>query len=134
MTLHITLREGEKMIVNGAVLRAVRRMDFAVENHVAILRGTEVMTPEQATSPARRLYFACMMAYIDSERREEQQAHMLVLLQDIMAVLESADARALCVSFARNVAFADYYRALGDCRKLIACEAAILARSDAAAA
>ncbi|MDO3693215.1 flagellar biosynthesis repressor FlbT, partial [Pseudomonas sp. DKN 2791] len=61
--LRITLRDGEKAIVNGAVIRAVGRTQIAVENQVSILRGREIMRPEEATTPARQLYFAAMLAY-----------------------------------------------------------------------
>ena len=38
MALRISLRDGEKMIVNGAVLRSVGRTDLSIENNAAILR------------------------------------------------------------------------------------------------
>ena len=71
--LRITLKDGEKIIVNGAVLRSVGRTSLCVENKVTLLRGRDVMSPDDANTPAKRLYFACMMAYIDEESRERHQ-------------------------------------------------------------
>ncbi len=51
------------MVVNGAVLRSVGRTNICVESKATILRGRDVMTVEEANTPARLLYFRpAMMA------------------------------------------------------------------------
>jgi flagellar biosynthesis repressor protein FlbT len=120
--LRITLRDGEKAIVNGAVLRAVGRTQIAVENKVAILRGREVMRPEEATTPARQLYFATMLAYIDEPGRDAHQESVVQLLGSLMAILASPVARETCIRFAHDLAQGDYYKALLVARELIAIE------------
>ena len=130
MTLRISLRDGEQMIVNGAVLRSVGRTDLCVENTVTLLRGREVMRAEEAVTPARRLYFACMMAYIDPDGATAHQDQIVHFLTDLMGALESYEAKASCVSFVRKVATAHFYRALADCRALIAYEDAVLGRCE----
>jgi flagellar protein FlbT len=134
MTLRISLRDGEQMIVNGAVLRSIGRTDLNVENNVALLRGREIMAADEATTPARRLYFSCMMAYIDQENAFAHQDGVVRFLGELMAALESHEAKSVCVSFARKVATADYYRALADCRTLIAYEAEVFERATSQAA
>lgn len=135
MTLRISLKDGEKMIVNGAVLRAVGRTDLVVENQVALMRGREVMSPEEATTPARHLYFACMLAYIGGEEDVGARHDAIVsLLGDLMTALEAEEPRAICARIAHRLATRDYYRALGDCRNLIAYEAKALARVEPRAA
>ncbi|WP_445193713.1 flagellar biosynthesis repressor FlbT [Sphingomonas sp. Tas61C01] len=130
MTLRISLRDGEQMIVNGAVLRASGRVELEVENRVAILRGREIMNPTDATTPARRLYLACMLSYIDEPGRTIHHDMVVALLGDLLGVLESPRARTVCLDFAQHVAIGDYYRALGSCRALIDYEAAALARGE----
>ena len=135
MTLRISLKDGEKMIVNGAVLRAVGRTDLVVENQVSLMRGREVMTPEEATTPARRLYFACMLAYIGGEEGlSAQQDQIVTLLGDLVSALEADEAKATCAQIAHHLATGNYYRALGDCRNLIAYESEALARIEHRAA
>lgn len=134
MTLRISLKSGEKIVVNGAVLRATGRTDLVVENHAAIMRGREVMSPDEATSPARRLYFACMMAYIDEAGRDRHQDEVVLRLGELVAALESEEARAACARFAHRLAIGDYYRALAECRGIFAYEAAALARLEPRAA
>lgn len=120
--LRITLRDGEKAIVNGAVLRAVGRTQIAVENQVSILRGREVMQPEEATTPARQLYFAAMLAYIDPANRDQHQDNVVALIGSLVATLTAPEARAACIAFAHDMATGDYYKALSAARELIGFE------------
>lgn len=133
MTLRITLRDGEQMVVNGAVLRARGRSELVIENHVAILRGREVMTPAEATTPARRLYLACMMAYIDPANRDAHHGVVVDMLGDLVAAFETPSAKAVCIAFAQAIAVGEHYRALVACRKLIDHETTALGRVEQAA-
>ena len=132
MALRISLRDGEKMIVNGAVLRSVGRTDLSIENAAAILRGRDLMTPEEANTPARRLYFACMMAYIDDGERTQHQDDIVQLVRALLGALKAPEAQAACVTFAQKVACQQFYAALSDCRWLINYEAELLAAPVAA--
>lgn len=127
MTLKISLRDGEKLIVNGAVLRSVGRAVISVENRAAILRGRDVISHEDATTPARRLYHACITAYTDPEHRDRHQDSILMALTEIVAAMPAHAAQSACASFAHSVAMGDYYRALAACRDLIALEREITA-------
>ena len=126
MTLRIALRDGEKVVVNGAVLTSVGRTEIKVENQVAILRGREIMAPETATTPARSLYFHTMMAYVDPEGTDGHQDRIIKALEQVTSLLPTAEGRALCLSFARHAANMQYYKALADCRQLMRIEAEML--------
>ena len=128
MTLRITLRDGEQMVVNGAVLRAGRRCDLIIENPAAILRGREIMTPGEANSPARRLYLACMMAYIDDRHRVAHHDDVVARLSELLDAFEAEPAKLACTQFAHLIATGEYHRALAACRSLIAYEAEALGR------
>lgn len=131
--LRITLRAGEKVAVNGAVLRAPRRMTVELLNGAAVLRGREIMTPEEATTPARRLYFATMMAYLEPERLTEYQETIVAALSEVQAVLPAGEAHPTTCAFAREVASQRYYPALSACRRLIRLEEEVLGPLDEAA-
>lgn len=131
--LRISLRDGEKIIVNGAVLKAVGRTDLVVENQVSILRGRQVMKPEEATTPARQLYFHTIMAYVDSTDSENHQDRIVEALEKVMALLPSPEASAVSLSFAKQVAQLQFYKALGDCRELMRLESEAIDRMSAAA-
>lgn len=125
--LKITLKKDEKLVLNGAVLRASARTELYLENDAAVLRGRDVMAAHEADTPARRLYFACMMAYLDPVRRTSYQDDILTLLADILAALELPEAKAWCMAFARYVGEQDYYRALSVGRLLMDYEASVFA-------
>lgn len=128
MTLRISLRDGEKVVINGAVIRVSGRTDLAIESKVTILRGREIMNPAEATTPARSLYFYTMMAYLDPERIEEHHIRVISSLQAVVRLLLGEEARTATASFAKRAATADYYRALGDCRTLMRLEHDALAQ------
>ncbi|WP_300973717.1 flagellar biosynthesis repressor FlbT [Sphingomonas sp. LHG3406-1] len=128
MTLRISLRDGEKVVINGAVIRASRRTDLAIESKVTILRGREIMSPAEANTPARALYFHTMMAYLDPEGIEEHHRRIIDTLGSVTRLAPCGTGRAAVASFAERAASADYYRALGDCRTLMRIEHDALAQ------
>jgi flagellar biosynthesis repressor protein FlbT len=115
------------------VLRAEGRTTLWLESEAAILRGREVMKPEEADTPARLLYFTCMMAYLDPKRLAQHQHDIILLLGDLIKAFEGAAAKASCAAFAREVAEGNFYRALAECRALIDHEAAALVSTPRAA-
>lgn len=63
--LQLGLRSGEKIYVNGAVLRVDRKVRLELLNDAKFLLEAHVMKPEQATTTLRRLYFLVQGALID---------------------------------------------------------------------
>ena len=62
MGLKLSLKPGEKFVVNGAVLvNADRRSSLVIENTASVLRERDIMQPEDANTPAKRIYFVVMM-------------------------------------------------------------------------
>ena len=55
--MFIHLKRGEKLYVNGAVLRVDRRTSLEFLNDVTFLLENHVMQAEEATTPIRKLYF-----------------------------------------------------------------------------
>jgi flagellar protein FlbT len=55
--MHISLRAGEKIYINGAVLRADRKVSLELLNDATFLLEAHVMRVEDASTPLRQLYF-----------------------------------------------------------------------------
>jgi flagellar protein FlbT len=55
--MHISLRSGEKLYVNGAVLRVDRKVSLELLNDATFLLEAHVMRVEEANTPLRQLYF-----------------------------------------------------------------------------
>lgn len=63
--MFIHLKRGEKLYVNGAVLRVDRRTSLEFLNDVTFLLENHVMQAEQATTPVRQLYFIVQTMLMD---------------------------------------------------------------------
>jgi flagellar protein FlbT len=55
--MNISLRRGERIFINGAVLRVDRKVCIELLNDVTFLLENHVMQAENATTPMKRLYF-----------------------------------------------------------------------------
>ncbi len=55
--MHISLRAGEKIYINGAVLRVDRKVSIELLNDATFLLEVHVMKVEDASTPLRQLYF-----------------------------------------------------------------------------
>jgi flagellar protein FlbT len=93
MPLRIKLPSKERIIINGAVLEnAGEATTIVLHNRADILRRKEVMSEEDAQSPARRVYYALQCAYMfDEERPRYKQMASEFLKQYLEAAPSAAD-------------------------------------------
>ena len=61
----ISLKSGERIYINGAVVRADRKVSIEFLNDVTFLLEAHVMQPEQTTTPFRQLYFIVQTMLMD---------------------------------------------------------------------
>ena len=73
-TLRISLKSGERIFVNGAVLRVDRKVAIEFLNDVTFLLENHVLQPEDATTPLRQLYFIAQMILINPEGADQSTA------------------------------------------------------------
>ena len=128
MPLKIELKPGEKFVVNGAVIVAGRAgASLALKNQAVLLRGRDVMQEEEATTPARRVYFHLMLMYINPENRAEHEARFEAYRGEYAETTTLEPTRAKLARI-RELAAADaFYPALKLCKDLIAFEDGLLA-------
>jgi flagellar biosynthesis repressor protein FlbT len=65
--LILELKQGESMILNGAVIRFKTRTRLELNTQARFLFGKQIMCEEEATTPARKAYYALQQAYIGAE-------------------------------------------------------------------
>lgn len=70
-SLRISLKAGERIFINGAVLRVDRKVSLEFLNDVTFLLENHVMQPEEATTPLRQLYFIVQMMLINPAGYEQ---------------------------------------------------------------
>jgi flagellar biosynthesis repressor protein FlbT len=63
--LQISLRPGERIYVNGAVLKVDRKVSLEFLNDVTFLLEHHVLQPEDTRTPLRQLYFIVQTVLID---------------------------------------------------------------------
>ena len=63
--MNITLRAGERLYINGAVIRVDRKATIELLNDVTFLLENHVMQADQANTPLRQIYFAVQVMLMD---------------------------------------------------------------------
>jgi flagellar protein FlbT len=120
MPLKLSLKPGEKFVLNGAVVQnGDRRTTLVLQNKASVLREKDIMQPEEAVTPSRRIYFPMMMMYLDEGNANRYYDEFAERLTEFMGVIRNADILADCVSISKHAMSREYYRALMLCRKLI---------------
>ncbi len=61
----ISLKSGERIYINGAVVRVDRKVSIEFLNDVTFLLEAHVMQPDQTTTPFRQLYFIVQTMLMD---------------------------------------------------------------------
>ena len=70
----ISLRGGEQIYVNGAVLRVDRKVTLELINDVAFLLEGQVMQVADATTPLRQLYFVVQLMLMSPNDIDDAKA------------------------------------------------------------
>jgi flagellar protein FlbT len=126
MGLKITLKPGERMIIGGAVItNGTTKTNLIVENKVAILREKDILSAEVANSPARRIYFAIQLMYIDEANLADHHKLYWKLVREFLDAAPSAVG--IVDRINEEIVSSRYYQALKRCKKLIAFEEEIIA-------
>ena len=127
MPLKLSLKPNEKFVLNGAVIQnGDRRVTLVVQNQAAILREKEILQAEDATTPARRIYFPIMMMYLDPNRSEAYYENFVVRMTEFMNAIANPEIMATCLAISKEVMRGAHYKALMHAKKLFAYEEARL--------
>jgi flagellar protein FlbT len=119
MPLKLSLKPGEKLVLNGAVLaNGDKRSTLIIQNKACLLREKDIMQPEEANTPARRIYLPIMMLYLDPDNGEQYYNDFALRMTEFMGAIRNREALGNCMEISRDVMGGNYYRALMICKKL----------------
>jgi flagellar biosynthesis repressor protein FlbT len=125
MPLTINLRPKERLIVNGVVIEnSGQSAKLLVHNTAALLREKDILTEEQASTPARRIYFAIQCEYLFPGKEAVLLPIIYKFIREFAAAAPSA--ASLAKQTIEFVEARDWYRALKTARQLMAREQEIL--------
>mgnify|MGYP000166684068 CR=1 FL=1 len=113
MGLRLTLKPGERVILNGCIVRNAGRgrMDLEVENRSDVLRAEEIINEAEARLPVRAVAHAIQHALACRDRRDELVPHILQGLERIEAALDPVMSPSLR-DVRDSVGTGDFYAAL----------------------
>ena len=119
MPLKLSLKPGEKFVLNGAVLtNGDKRTSLMIQNKASILREKDIMQPDEANTPARRIYLPIMMMYLEGDEGEQYYNEFSLRMTEFMGAVQNRAVLAACIEMSRDVMTGAYYKALMTCRKL----------------
>jgi flagellar protein FlbT len=120
LPLKLSLKPGEKFVLNGAVVQnGDRRGVLVLQNKASVLREKDIMQQEEANTPARRIYFPVMMMYLDEAGAERYYDEFVRRMSEFMGVIRNPAVLVDCVDVSKYCMEREYYKALMLCRKLI---------------
>jgi flagellar protein FlbT len=120
LALKLSLKPGEKFVLNGAVVQnGDRRATLLLQNKASVLREKDIMQLDEATTPARRIYVPVMMMYLDEANSGRYYDEFAGRLAEFMGAIQNPAVLTECVAISRHVMTREFYKALMLCRKLI---------------
>src|SRR5690606_24750239 len=76
MALKVELKPGEKLLVGNCIItNSDQRTRLFIEGRAPILREKDILTSETANTPARRIYLAIQLMYIDEDMEAARSAY-----------------------------------------------------------
>ena len=124
MSLKVELKPGERLIVGNCVItNSDQRTRLFIDGKAPILREKDILTPETADSPARRIYLAVQLMYI-YEDVERIRKDYFQLINEIVTAAPSTTR--LVDEINNEILTGSLYKALKAAKKLIQYEQELL--------
>ena len=120
MALKVELKPDERIILGESVItNGGQRARLFIEGSAPILREKDILTAETADTPARRVYFAVQLMYLD--RNVDTHADsFLELTRDFLTAAPSS--AAIIERINNRILTGDLYKALREAKALISHE------------
>lgn len=127
MSLKVELKPGERIIIGDCVVtNSDQRTRLFIDGRAPILREKDILTPETANSPTKRVYLAVQMMYLDGDV-EQMREQYFNLVNDIITAAPSMTP--LVDEINNEILTGSLYKALRVAKKLITYEQELLANA-----
>jgi flagellar biosynthesis repressor protein FlbT len=120
--MNITLRAGERLFINGAVIRIDRKASIELLNDVTFLLENHVMQAEAATTLLRQIYFAVQIMLMDPNAAENAGPLARSLIQSALGAYRAPELAAGLKSVAGSLARGRNFEAMKALRGFFALE------------
>ncbi|MCU0885410.1 MAG: flagellar biosynthesis repressor FlbT [Beijerinckiaceae bacterium] len=125
MALKVELKPHERIIIGTVVIRADdQRTRLFIEGEAPILREKDILTHRTADTPAKRIYLAVQLMYLDQDVAKHHEIYFTLVREFLEAVPSSG---AAINELNNRILNGDLYKALKAAKKLITYESELLA-------
>jgi flagellar protein FlbT len=129
MSLKVELKPGERLIVGKCVItNADQRARLFIDGKAPILREKDILSPATADSPAKRIYLAVQLMYLD-ENIETLRGEYFSLVTEMVRAAPSTVA--LIDNINNEILTGALYKALKAAKKLIQYEQDLISHAAA---
>ena len=129
MALKVELKPGEKLLVGNCIItNSDQQTRLFIDGRVPILRQKDILTAETATSPAKRIYLAVQMMYIEDDILVTKDEYF-ALVNEFVAAAPSA--LEIVNQINNEILTEQLYKALKAAQKLIDYEQDLLSNVSA---
>ena len=120
MALKIELKPKERILVGRAMItNGDQRAHFTIDGDAPILREKDILSQEQANSPAKLIYFAIQLMYTTGETTDLGSTYFNLVRE----FLEAAPSAASMLEEINNLLISGHhYKALKQAKRLVAYE------------
>ena len=126
MALKVVLKPFERIVIGQSLItNSETRTTFLIDGEAPILREKDILTPETANTPVKRLYFCIQMMYLENDIPKYQDLYM-GFVKDLLGAVPSF--RTSIEIASKLIVSGSLYNSLREIRKLIAREDELLRR------
>ncbi len=120
MALKVEIKPGERVIVGESVItNHGHRARLFIEGDAPILREKDVLRPEDADTPCKKIYLLVQLMYLSAEPNKHFDLYF-ELVRDVQAAAPSTMSRIDEIN--KQILTGSYYKALKEAKALIAYE------------
>ena len=124
MGLKVDLKPGERFILGDCIVtNGDQRTRLLIEGQSPILREKDIMTAEQADSPAKRIYFVVQLMYTSRDPVAHHETYF-TLMRELVQAVPSTWPHIEAIS--NHIMAGEMYKALKRAKSLIAYEKDLL--------
>lgn len=128
--MRLYLRPGEKLYINGAVIRVDRKVSVELLNDVTFLLENHVLQVEDATTPVRQLYFVVQTMLMEPANAQNSMGLFDSIVEAIRQASDDSDLNEGIDTVDQDVKSGKPFNALKTLRQLFEIEDRILATSN----
>lgn len=128
MSLTVELKPGERMIIGRSLItNGPQRARIVIEGDEPVLRERDILTPEKADTPAKRVYLTVQLMYLRGSTGDLHEPYF-ELVHDILQAAPSM--RPYIDRVNNHLLTGMLYKALREAKALVAYEGGILEHAE----